>query len=536
MIWVNSLQRWTMRGIHAAVLGAALLGSASVAFAQTPAAAASPVGKHYTKSRSFDLPVKMDQDFRLTLKEIRLYVKTPTGPWALQESISPYEVRFACKVPQDGEYWYSLVTVDRSGRMSPADLNIEPVSQKVVVDTVPPQIQVVAAPAANGELSLRCTVLDANPDMSTLRAVCKTEFGEIPLDTVPNEPGVFRVKGAEMLRHPVIITVKDYAKNEGTERVNLRDVLGQSATPGQAATQVPVPPPAPKGPAETFPPPLPGKAPDGLAQATNRAPLPPVGVDPIVNKVASPPHNEVPPMPLNPPPVPPDLPVRAPANLPSELPGKAPAVPHQLINSTQASIEYRIDHVGSSGLGKVEIFMTPDNGQTWHRLAEDTAKRSPAEIKLPGDGVYGIRIVVTNGNGFGGQAPVRGDLPHCTVEVDTTAPFVQLRSAELLPGAGHIEIRWNATDKNLGAEPITLHYRTRPDEAWKVIARNVKNDGLYRWAFPRDVGSQFHFKIDVADLAGNTSQAASHQPITIDMSEPRATIVGVSGGGTVLPR
>jgi hypothetical protein len=532
-----------MHSIHAAVLSAALLGSASVAFTQAPAAATSPAAKHYTKSRSFDLPVKMDQEFRLTLKEIRLYVKTPNGDWALQESGSPYHERFTCKAPQDGEYWYTLATVDRAGRMTPADLNADAPSQKVVVDATPPTIQVQAAPTAAGELSLRCTVTDLNPDLATLRAVCRTDIGDIPLEMAPNEPGVFRVKGAEMLRHPVIVTVKDRAGNEGMQLVNLRDLIGSTLTPG----------------------PAPAKAPTEISQVVNRPESkdpPAVGVNPLLNKVETPtlpPSNRVefpasppsssrvefpaPPPPLNP--LPPNLPpihgaeapVKTPASVP-ELPSKSPSAPHQLINTTQASIEYRIDHVGPSGVGKVEIYMTPDNGQTWHRLAEDTIKRSPAEIKLPGDGVYGIRIIVSNGNGFGGKAPIRGDAPHCTVEVDTSAPFVQLRSAEVLPGPGvsQVEIRWNAKDKNLGAEPVTLHYRTRPDGPWEVIARNLKNDGAYRWAFPRDVGSEFFFKIEVADQAGNVSHDASRQAISIDMTEPRATIVGVTGGGAMLPR
>ncbi len=517
MNWVNLLKRWTMRGIHAAVLGAALLGSARVALAQAPVAATSPAGKNFTKSRSFDLPVRMEQDFRLSLKEIRLYVKTPATDWALQEAGTPYHEKFSCKVPQDGEYWYTLATVDRNGRMTPADLNAEP-SQKVVVDSTPPVIQVQAASTAGGDLSLRCTVLDANPDMSTLRAVCRTEFGDIPLEMVTNQPGVFRVKGAEMLRHPVIVTVKDRAGNEGIEHVNLRDMLGQTLTP----------------------PPLPGKGPGEIAQSTSRP-----GMEPLQNKVETPQRPEIPsyrtdyptpPAPLPAPPTSlPPLQSELPTSLP-DVPGKAPAVPHQLINTTQASIEYRIDHVGPSGVGKVEIYVTPDNGQTWQRLAEDTVRRSPAEVKLPGDGVYGIRIIVSNGNGFGGKAPVRGDAPHCSVEVDTTPPFVQLRSAEILPGSGQVEINWNAKDKNLGSAPVALHYRTSPEGRWELIARNVKNDGVYRWNFPRDAGTQFFFKVEVADTAGNVSQAHSHQPILIDMSEPRATIVNVSGSGSLLPR
>jgi hypothetical protein len=196
-------------------------------------------------------------------------------------------------------------------------------------------------------------------------------------------------------------------------------------------------------------------------------------------------------------------------------------------------VEYRIDQVGPSGVGKVEIYMTPDKGETWHRLSEDMAKRSPTSIKLPGDGTYGIHIAVANGNGFGGKAPVRGDKPHYTIEVDTTAPFVQLRSTDVLPNNGQVEIRWNATDKNLGSEPVSLFYRTKADGPWQVIAKGLKNDGVHRWAFPRDAGGQFFFKIEVADLANNMSHAVSAQPVLIDMSEPRATVLGVTGGSAV---
>src|SRR6185503_12141407 len=85
--------------------------------------------------------------------------------------------------------------------------------------------------------------------------------------------------------------------------------------------------------------------------------------------------------------------------------------PRQLLNTPKAALEYRIDQIGPSGVGKVEVFITTDNGANWQRLAEDVDKRSPAEITLPGEGVYGVRLIVTNGNGFGGAPPVKGDAP-----------------------------------------------------------------------------------------------------------------------------
>jgi hypothetical protein len=176
--------------------------------------------------------------------------------------------------------------------------------------------------------------------------------------------------------------------------------------------------------------------------------------------------------------------------------------------------------------------MTPDDGQTWHRLGEDTDKRSPADVNLPGDGIFGIRIVITNGNGFGGRPPARGDAPHCKIEVDTAVPFVQLRSVDVLPSSGQVEIRWNAQDKNLGTAPVNLFYRTRNDGPWQVVAREVKNDGTYRWSFPRDSGPQFFFKVEVADQAGNVAHDSTRQPIVIDMTEPRATVVSVTGSSS----
>jgi hypothetical protein len=524
MNWANLLRRWTMKSIHATILGSALLGSASLAIAQgTPSAAASKLPPiHYTRSHTFNLPVLMDRNDRLQLTEIRLYVRTPSSPWTLQDKGGPDLTQFNCKVAQDGEYWYTLALVDKQGRVTP-DVNMEPPQQRVVIDTTMPTLQVQASDT-QGDFCLRCTVHDANPDHATLRAVCKTDKGDIPLESVPGQPGSFRVRGSEMMRFPIVFSVADLAGNIATKEVNVRDLVGSTlgqGTPTQAA----------KAPPLTTPP---ATLPD--ADPSMKFIAPPA---PLKNDVLPPPRNDgVQPRTDSPRIIeggefrgvgavlpPPTHPVVTPAD-----PAKDHAGPHHLISTTQAAIEYRIDQVGPSGVGKVEIYMTPDKGQTWHRLAEDIAKRSPVNVNLPGDGVYGIRIVVTNGNGFGGKAPVRGDAPHYTLEVDTTAPFVQFRSADVMPSTGQVELRWNATDRNLGADPVSLFYRTKQDGTWQVIARGIKNDGIYRWAFPRDAGGQFFFKVEVTDRANNASHAVSTQATVIDMTEPQVTVIGVTGG------
>jgi hypothetical protein len=272
--------------------------------------------------------------------------------------------------------------------------------------------------------------------------------------------------------------------------------LTAATTPVPATPPAVVPPPAvPPAPAPALPAPaqpaptlpavmLPGTGPDATSYLTNRIPAPP-----------------------------------------------APAAPsnRQLINTTRASIDYRIDQVGPSGVGKVEIWLTADEGRTWQRFGEDADHRSPADLNLPGEGVFGIRLVVTNGNGFGGKAPVSGDAPASVVEVDLTKPFAQLREVEPVGANGTVDIRWTASDKNLGPEPVSLLYAAGREGPWLPVAQNLKNDGLYRWNFPRNGVSQFLVRLEVTDLAGNVSRCETQTPVVLDTTEPQVQVLGVSG-------
>jgi hypothetical protein len=207
----------------------------------------------------------------------------------------------------------------------------------------------------------------------------------------------------------------------------------------------------------------------------------------------------------------------------------------QLLNTTRASLDYRIDQVGPSGVGKVEVWLTADQGHSWQRLCEDKNRHSPTEFDLPGDGVFGVRVVVTNGNGFGGRPPVAGDQPHCWIEVDTVPPSLQLRDLEPITNGGSIDIRWTASDKNLGSEPVNLFYATRKEGPWQPLAMHLKNDGHYLWNFPRDGAGQFFLRGEVTDLAGNVAKCDLATPVVLDMTEPRASVVGITGVRAVTP-
>jgi hypothetical protein len=492
-----------------------------------------PISKNYTNHNVFHLPINIEEKDRAGIREVQLYVKVPGGDWLRTQTAPPSQRSFEYKALADGEYWFTLVTTDARGLPTPNDISrLAPEDILVVViDTQPPTFELQTIKQANGELLLRCTVFDANSDPKTTKITFRSADQAVHvLEPLPGQAGMYRLPGPEAFLVPVLVSVSDLAHNSIVKEVNLQEVPaivqpGSAAVPAKQAVEsvkysppsggtleianASTPPSSNQGQAKAAPPPpfIPPAAPAPV-QSTNLDPRPaPVQSTSLDSRPAPAPS------------------AASTSSTPSSLPASGN---RQLLNTTRAALDYRIDQVGPSGVGKVEVWMTADQGHSWQRLCEDHDRRSPTEFDLPGDGLFGLRVVVTNGNGFGGRPPQAGDQPHCWIEVDTVAPIVQLRDIEPVTNGNSIDIRWTASDKNLGPEPVNLFYATRKEGPWQPMATRVKNDGLYRWAFPRDVGGQFYVRAEVTDLAGNVSRSESPSAVVLDMTEPRASVVGVS--------
>ncbi len=547
---------WYRAGLRNLLLASGIAGLSPFTWGQTPIPESAMPKKTLTRSKTFDLPILMDDQLRANVAEVHLYVKTPTTDWYRQD-VGPGSLKkFTYRVQQDGEYWFSLVTVDRQGKNTPANFRSEAPGLRVVIDTAAPNVQVVPW-TGDGETGLRCIIEDQHPDLSTLKVSARSDAGEVLLDPHPNQPGVFRLRPNQR-NLPIRVTVSDTMGNTATKDVNPADVLAAftPATPSipvisNAPSGNPVPSDTPSGAGANTP--L-NPSPMNVAVQTNRVNLPqkpslPEPTMPVIPNPQLPPPNTntLPPGPAAPTPVneprirnqaetPRAIPETIRPNDPNARnarPGEEPRTTPQgnrlLLNTTRANIQYRIDQVGPSGVGKVDIFLTSDQGNTWFRHMSDPQRKNPAEIDLPGEGLFGVRLAITNGNGFGGTPPRPGDGPQSWIEVDMTNPFVQIRTVEFLSQTNQIEIRWNATDKNLANDPVTIYSRTRNDGAWQAIARNHRNDGVYLWNIPRDGASNIFFKVEAIDSAGNIGRAETTNPFVLDLTEPRATVITVTG-------
>ena len=500
--------------------------------------------KTYMSKNVFYLPVKIDDRMRASLREVQLYSKDdPNKSWVLRERASPSQTYFTFRAPHDGEYWFTVVIVDKTGRPVPADIRKEMPGLIVVLDTQQPQVDVQQVPSATEGTCFRCIVKDENPDMAKTRFYYQTgDSVWRPLAPMANQMDQYCIPAQAVFTGMVKVEAGDLAGNTVNREFNM------SAAKNTALTASPD-----KGPAVK-------NAPMNVDSMSSRQPaafpVEQVGGQEVEPQLAN--NNNNPQLANNnnnlqlannsnpPAAFPTAADTHTAKNMPSDTPSEsAPNVipgavgtsqrmgmasVHQ-VNKTHAFLQYQIDHIGPSGIGKVEVWLTRNKGQTWQKLSEDSKQPSLIEVDLPGEGVFGIRLVMSNGRGFGATPPSPGDTPDWWIEVDTTKPQVELRGLRMgtAQDSGCVFITWAAQDKNLTSEPIDLYFALAPDGPWQPIAQNLKNDGHFCWRMPAYLGTEAFVRVIAHDTAGNATIADFPQPVPLDdMSRPRGRLTGIT--------
>lgn len=203
-----------------------------------------------------------------------------------------------------------------------------------------------------------------------------------------------------------------------------------------------------------------------------------------------------------------------------------PGVLPDMVRSRRFELDYEVEEVGQSGIGRVELWGSRDGGDTWSSYGIDEDRQSPLLATVEGEGLYGFRITVSSGNGLGGQPPESGELPDVWVGVDLTRPFARLLSAE--PAAedppGALEIRWEARDEMLAERAVSLAYAGDPGGPWVPLAEELDNSGRYVWRLENSVPERVYLRLEVRDEAGNLQVVESRDPVAIDRLRPKGRI------------
>ncbi len=208
-------------------------------------------------------------------------------------------------------------------------------------------------------------------------------------------------------------------------------------------------------------------------------------------------------------------------------PGERP----RMVNSRSFDLEYEIESVGPSGIGKVELWTTRDGGRSWSSSGLDPDNRSPMSVTVDGEGIYGFRIVVHSGSGLGGQPPAAGDMADVWIGVDLTKPSGRITAAEVSETAGDMMIRWEANDDVLAPRPVSLAFTQRGGAAWTPIASGLENSGSYQWRLDNRLPDPIYLRLEVRDEAGNVGTFDLPEPVSLDRNRPEGRIRGVRTSG-----
>ncbi len=199
----------------------------------------------------------------------------------------------------------------------------------------------------------------------------------------------------------------------------------------------------------------------------------------------------------------------------------------RLVNTKRITLNFEVKDVGSSGLAAVDLWYTPD-GKDWKKHEAPTNAQAYV-VEVDEEGMYGFTLVARSGIGLGKEPPAAGDQPQVWVIVDLSAPEVVL--SEVVPvfsgKSQHVTIKWQASDKNLGRQPVTLSYAEKAEGPWKVIAANLDAMGSYKWQVPDGMPPRVLLRVEAADMAGNVGQVQSSKAIVLDSARPVVKIVNV---------
>lgn len=505
-VWVRTL-------LLALGLGLAASGPVPAAPPEDPRPAARRL---YHKSRNFKIPIQVDGSEKTRLREIQLWWSADQGDsWDIYSRVGPESTFFSFKAPRDGEFWFAVRTQDTRGYLYPAaSQGVEP-GLKVVVDTVPPTLALKLKSRRSGQVRLQYEAADKNLDLSKLHIEYQAEgastWRSVPLARTAEFGDIgWNANTAAMLK--VRGSVVDRAGNVTlTELEIAQGVPDADEFAGDDPQNAPSPPPLVNPITRNT-----GRVSPGRARAADPGP-------------------------------PPDLEEAAPAEGGAEE-GPAgggaaadidagntnPDIPRLLVASPRFPLKYSVENAGAAGAASVEIYMTRDDGRTWGYLGRDPDNVSPFYVELPGDGVYGLRLVARSASGFGDRKPQPGDLPETYAEVDSTPPAIQMGTPKLVQSGGTptLQITWKAEDPHLGPKPVVLSFRPdTPDGIWQQFA-TVANTGQYLWKLPTGLPGRIHLKVDVIDTLGNRGYAETPEDaaFVVDRSRPKGRIIGLDPG------
>ncbi len=501
-----------------------------------------------TRVRSHKLGVNYKPERKKDIQEARLFVSRDQGQtWEMVQAIPPSQEEFTFTAKADGLYYISMQLVFTKGPAEPVDVSRVPPAQKLVIDSTPPVVKVTSAARNGDEIVAEWTIEDKFPNDSTTklfyRALAGTDadWQAAPEGSVTKRSAKFK----SLVAGPMVIQIvtQDLAGNVGRANKEVGEKgIASAYTPAppvmpnpETKAGEPLPPPS-FGPSETIP-----TMPAVVMTDPMTAPILPVqqtqteGPKPIAmgSGLTA-------------------IPIPGATTAPAPTPANTEALPATLTKSPKFDLNYQLEG-GPSGISKIDLYVTRDDGKTWIRWSTHAGTENPLRVVLDTrnnpdvEGEYGLKLVPVSGAGLSDAAPAAGSAPELRVQVDTTAPMIKVfQPTADATNRGALVLHWEATDKNFGKEPLSIEYSEYPNGPWKSVAAGndavvpvagggvapiirLANTGSYSWIPPTTLAQpRVYLRFTAWDLAVNKSEVTTPNPILVDLTKPKARIQGIS--------
>ncbi len=518
--------------------------------------------------------------------QVQLFVSPDRGVrWDNWRQAAPNKGYFLFRAGVDGEYWFDVRTVDRSGQVRPQG----PHSPKlvVVVDTVPPNVQqLVAQRGDDGRViaSFRIEEPYLKSDSLAIEyraaATAPWQAAAIGPNDVRHNSSVhtgevawFPPNGAGSIE--IRLRVSDLAGNTGEGHAQLN--LSTPAAGGNSSGQIGAGSTASSAPSMNVPPAAevarwqanPGDGALRQNAATARIPWPAENAAPAAGPPMAPAirdgdaQSAVPPrgsvdirvnqpanrlVSIREPTAPGETNVQAatmappnpanpfngfttgspagPASAAADNVGPPPGGKLRWINSRVFQLTYDTKSLDGTGNVPVQLWGTRDGGKTWQSYGTDPNGQSPMLVTVPDEGIYGFQMVVQNGN-TAGRPPLPGEVPRTWIGIDLTKPIGRITQARQGIGreSDRLFLNWEAADNRVLAEkPITLYYSERAGGPWILIASELPNSGRYTWQLSNKLPQHVYLRLEVRDVAGNSALFEMPDPVALDLSAPAVPV------------
>ena len=342
-----------------------------------------------TRQTAFSVPFQVEraQNPAQEPVEVQLYLSTDQArTWQLYSKVRPDQKSFLFRCAGDGQYWLMVRTVDKLGALHPSG-DRAPIL-RVVVDTIPPNLQLRATRGSDGQITAQWEIQDAN---------LKPESLIIQYRVAPTQPWQAVAVDQQNLRYagPVLTGEVTWWPNATAGSIQVRaEVIDAAGNPAVSHAQVPLD-------AVVSPPPRTTLA-SASADAQNHA-FRQADAAPLIAGQAGPP---------------PAAPVAGPA-------------PYT-VRSLRFELDYDAAAAGPLGPARAEVWCTADGGSHWSLWTVSQTNRAPVRVQVPGPGTYGFRLVFRNAAGQGDSPPQQGDRPECSIQVDPNPPTGRIRDVRAL--------------------------------------------------------------------------------------------------------